>query len=65
MDYIVRDPVIVNGVRRQRGDELFGDDAKAVEASASIRARCVPHRYNEQQKALAPVPSARKSDKGE
>lgn len=53
MDYLVRDHVIVNGIRRRRGDVLTGEDAAAVEASPMIRARCVPHRYNEQQKAQA------------
>lgn len=39
--YIVRDPVIVNGKRYRRGDQLSGSDAAAVDESPIISARCI------------------------
>lgn len=57
MDYIVRDACIVNGVPRKRGDELTGDDAAAVEKSPLLRARCIPHAYNQKNPAPAAKPA--------
>lgn len=41
--YIVCDPMIVNGVPRERGDVLEGADAAAVEESPLLRHRVTQH----------------------
>ncbi|HET9029265.1 MAG TPA: hypothetical protein VFN49_03740 [Candidatus Aquilonibacter sp.] len=59
--YIVRDPVIVNGIRRQRGDVLEGADAVAVAASPMLQHRCVKDSVSSPaapQPAAQPAPQA-------
>lgn len=54
--YIVREPVIVNGKRRQRGDILEGADAQAVDGSVLLQHRCI--RDSAPSAAPTPVPSS-------
>jgi len=56
VEYIVTHPMIVNGVRRRRGDVLSGADAEAVRDNANLHDTCVinPH---VPFSAAAPAPS--------
>lgn len=57
--WLVEFPVHINGVQYNRGDELTGEEAQAVNNSHLLRSRCIPNpHYVKPQAAPATAPSS-------